>query len=519
MHIMTPEAAYALLIAFALTMIFATSVTSREHKWHTAVGFMAAGRSVPWWLGAISICVTWIWAPALFISSKQAYENGLPGIFWFTFPNILSLMVIAPLAVRIRKFLPAGYTQPEWIRYRFDENVHKIYLGVFFWYQLIAITMQLYAGGNIFALLTGVPLQSVMLVLAATTLTYSIISGMRASIITDFLQYAMIIIGGILVIPWTIAAAGGPAMIAQGIGGLGGQHPFLMDNQVAFNFGIVTSIGLISGSLSDQQNWQRAFAIEEKRLPSAYFLAGILFGIVPIALSTLGFLAANPALGVSLPAGVDSSMIGVATVAHFLPGWAVVAFIVMMLGGLCATMDSAMCAASSLYTFNCCNLTEQDRKANAEESTQTAPTIDQVKAQESWDKKVLLSGRLAMVIITVAGFLLALALIYIPGFNLQYLWWVLNSVGMCVAIPTVLSLVWNRLDAKGVVWGTMIGFVVGVPIFVYSNVVGQTWLTVADSLGILAVSALFCLLFKRKEPFHLGVDVSSDAAGQKCTTS
>jgi Na+/proline symporter len=500
MHIMTPEAAYVLLIVFALMMIFATSVASRDHKWHTAVGFMAAGRSVPWWLGAISICVTWIWAPALFISSKQAYENGLPGIFWFTFPNILSLMIIAPLAVRIRKCLPAGYTQPEWIRYRFDENVHKIYLGVFFWYQLIAVTMQLYAGGNIFTLLTGVPLQSVMLVLAGTTLTYSIISGMRASIITDFLQYALIIIGGILVIPWTIAAAGGPAMIAQGIGGIGGQHPSLFDNQVAFNFGIVTSIGLISGSLSDQQNWQRAFSIEEKRLVPAYLLAGILFGIVPIALSTLGFLAANPAVGVSLPAGVDTSMIGVATVAHFLPGWAVVAFIIMMLGGLCATMDSAMCAASALYTFNCSSLTEQDRQANIEESS---GSIEASNRQNAWDKKVLLRGRLAMVAITVIGLLLALAIVYIPGFGLQYLWWILNSVGMCVAIPTVLSLYWDRLDAKGVYWGTLIGFIVGVPLFVYSNVTGETWLTVAESIGILAVSALFCLLFKRKEPFRL----------------
>src|SRR6516225_11864121 len=114
MYLMSPMAAYILLVAFAATMIAVTSLTSRAHKWHTAVGFMAAGRKVPWWAGAISICVTWIWAPALFISSKQAYENGLPGIFWFTAPNVLSLMIVAPLAVRIRKCLPAGYTQPEW---------------------------------------------------------------------------------------------------------------------------------------------------------------------------------------------------------------------------------------------------------------------------------------------------------------------------------------------------------------------------------------------------------------------
>src|SRR5262249_32696664 len=158
--------------------------------------------------------------------------NGLAGIFWFTFPNVVSLMIIAPLAVRIRNYLPTGFTLPEWISYRFDSRIHKIYLGVFYWYQLIAVTMQLYAGGQIFALLTGVSLQSVMLALAFTTLTYSVISGMRASIITDFLQYAMIIVGGCLVIPWTIACAGGLGIVAQGIAGISGEHASIFDNRV-----------------------------------------------------------------------------------------------------------------------------------------------------------------------------------------------------------------------------------------------------------------------------------------------
>lgn len=513
MHVMTPVAAYVLLIAFSVLMIIATSLASRAHKWHTAVGFMAAGRKVPWWLGAVSICVTWIWAPALFISSKQSYENGLPGIFWFTAPNILSLMIIAPLAVRIRDYLPAGYTQPEWIRYRFDERVHKMYLLVFFWYQLIAVTMQLYAGGSIFTLLTGVPLQAVMLVLAATTLTYSIISGMRASIVTDFLQYSMIVIGGLLIIPWTLANAGGLSAVAHGLGGITGQHKSIFDGQVAFEFGIVTSIGLICGSLGDQQNWQRAFSIEKEKLFAAYILAGLLFGIVPIALSTLGFLAANPALAISVPAGVDSSMIGVATVAHYLPGWAVVAFIVMMLGGLCATMDSAMCAASSLFCFNCLPVSKEEQKTNLEESLNQI-TPEASRTQALWDKRILLQGRLAMVGITIVGLLLAFALVYIPGFNLQFLWWTLNSVGMCIAVPTVLSFYWNRLDAKGIYWGTMIGFLVGVPLFVYGNAVGQTWLTVAVSVGILVVSALFCVLFQRKEPFML----ETASTYQSCAT-
>ena len=52
-------------------------------------------------------------------------------------------------------------------------------------------------------------------------------------------------------------------------------------------------------------------------------VGSLLFGIVPIVLSILGFLGANPALKITLPKGVDVSMIGVQTIAQLLPPWAV----------------------------------------------------------------------------------------------------------------------------------------------------------------------------------------------------
>lgn len=452
MHIMSTFAAYVLLVLFAITLILVTTLSSRGRFWQTAVGFMAAGRKVPWWLGAISLAVTWIWAPALFVSVQQAYQNGIPGIFWFTFPNILALIVIAPLAVRIRKYLPSGYSQPEWIRLRFDEKTHKMYLVPFFWYQLMAVTVQLYAGGSIFSLLTGVPIEIVMIFLAVTTLTYGMISGMRASIVTDFLQYGLIILAGILVIPWTVSAAGGLSSIMGGLGGITGQHRSLFDPQVAFNFGIVTSIGLLSGSLSDQQHWQRAFTIERKGIIRAYVVSGFLFGIVPIAISTLGFIGANPALGIALPAGVDPSMIGVVTVAHFLPKWAVASFLVMMLGGLSSTLDSGMCAASSLYALNCLKFTEEEKRVREKEALGQGLTAEESQVHERLDTKIVRRGRQAMLGITIAGFLVALAVLYVPGFGLQYLWWVFNTVAACVAVPTVLSFYWNRLGSK---WGVL----------------------------------------------------------------
>ncbi len=502
MNTMSQAQGYWLLAIFGIVMFVVTAWGSRGERWKTQVGFLAANRTVPWFLGALSIAVSWIWAPALFVSVQQAYQQGIPGIFWFTFPNILCLFIMAPLARRIREYLPSGYTQPEWIRHRFDEKTHKMYLVPFFWYQLMAVTVQLYAGGSFVTLLTGIPLPIVMVILAVLVLAYAVISGMRASIITDWIQYALIFFGGLIILPWTIYAAGGWSAIAPGLGGITGQNTSIFDRQVAFNFGIVTTIGLISGVLSDQQHWQRAFAVFKPHLTKAYIAAGILFGIVPIGLSFLGFIGANPASGVALPSGVDASMIGVVVVAKFLPAWAVSVFVIMLLGGLCSTLDSGLLATSSLYAVNVCGYTDAEREVMEKERSGKELTVEDRQIRDELDRKSVRRSRMAMVGMTLAGLAVALGVIYIPGFGLKYLWWIFNTIAACVAVPTVLSLYWDRLDSKGVFWGVLIAFLLGIPLFIYGNIIESTTITVLGSVGIIGITTLFCFLFPRPVPFH-----------------
>ena len=108
---------------------------------------------------------------ALFVSCQIAYEKGLAGIFWFTLPNALALLAFALLAPRIREVLPEGYTLPQYIEHRLgSRRVHTIYLGAYFFYQLMAVATQLFAGGNLVTLLTGVPLPVVMLLMAGFAL-------------------------------------------------------------------------------------------------------------------------------------------------------------------------------------------------------------------------------------------------------------------------------------------------------------------------------------------------------------
>jgi Na+/proline symporter len=130
MNIISQNGGYLLIGIFGLVMIVLTWLASRDPRWmKTQVGFLVAGRDVHWWLAAPSIAASWIWAPALFASVQKAYELGLPGIFWFTVPNIFALVVFAWLAPQIRNKIPGGYTLPDWIRHRFGENrLHRIYM-------------------------------------------------------------------------------------------------------------------------------------------------------------------------------------------------------------------------------------------------------------------------------------------------------------------------------------------------------------------------------------------------------
>lgn len=499
MSVLTQSEGYLLVLVFGIAMVGLTWLVSRNPRWRqTGVGFLVAGREVPWTIGSFSIAASWIWAPALFVSVQKAYELGLPGIFWFTAPNILALVVFASLAPKIRSKIPGGYTLPDWIRYRLnDEKVHKIYMVPYIWYQLMAVTVQIFVGGMMLNFLTGIPLNTLMVLMLIIGLAYSLISGLRASITTDLIQMVFIFLGCIIILPW-VASAAGPGAIGKGLGGLAGNTN-IFDPKIAFSFGIVTSIGLVAGAISDQQYWQRSFAIKKNHLLPAFVMGGILFGIVPIVLSILGFIAAVPQLGISLPEGTGLPMIGIATVVKLLPAWAALFFVVMLLGGLCSTLDSGLCAASSLYAIDMANLSEREREVLRKERLGFDLSEDDRKAKEELDHKTMGRARGAMFGIAILG--LGTAFVVQHLFSLDRLWWIFNGVASCFVVPTVLSLYYDRLSPKGVFYG-ILGSLAGMVVFVYGNWVRNDLITVLSAVFIIVISLVCCLVFRNQAPWE-----------------
>jgi SSS family transporter len=460
-----------IILAFGLAMILITWFFTRHTNLSTE-DFLMAGRKVPWWRGAASIAASWIWAPALFISSQMAYQLGLPGLFWFVFPNIIAVAIFIFLAPKIRERFPQGHTFPEYISKRLgDEKIHKIYSFGYGYYQLMAVAVQLFAGSSLIFLLTGIPIELSIILMAGFVFIYSWISGLRASIVTDVVQLGFIFLGLLVVIPMAINAAGGFQSVLDGIGGVSGKHSSIFDPSVAFSFGLVTSIGLIAGAIGDQQFWQRTFAFDKKSTVPGFLAGAVLFAVVPILLSTLGFIAAAPGSGIILPEGTDPSMIGVLTVATLLSPAFLILFFLMLLAGLSSTLDSGLNAFSSLWS------------------------VDIRKYKVSHNLSIARKG---MLVILFLGLLVAAFTAYIPNFGLKQLWWILNGVGSALVVPTILSLYWDKLTARGALYGLVAALVLGLPVFIYGNFVDNTAMIVASAIFILAINIASCWLFRRK---------------------
>ena len=117
MQVLNSSQGLLLLVAYGATLITLSLVFTRRRRKNHAE-FLLAGRNIGPLAGAMSIAASWIWAPALFISSQKAFDQGIAGFGWFLVPNIAALLLFAPLALRIRKVLPNGFTLPQFIHQR-----------------------------------------------------------------------------------------------------------------------------------------------------------------------------------------------------------------------------------------------------------------------------------------------------------------------------------------------------------------------------------------------------------------
>lgn len=458
--------ALAVLLAYAAVMIGSTAImTKREDN---VEGFCVGNRDAGWGLSALSIAATWIWAPALFTSTENAYTKGFAGLFWFLVPNVLCLVLFIPFAKRIRDEMPEGMTLSGYMygkyRSRAVRNVYLCQLGAL---SALSTGVQLLAGSKILSMLTGIPFAVMTVVMAVIAFSYSQFSGIRASMLTDAIQMIFMLAASIGFAAFGMKNGGGLETLLTGLGGATEDAGHLFSErglEIFLGFGLPTTIGLISGPFGDQCFWQRAFCVRKEGIGRAFLIGALLFGTVPLSMGIIGFIGAGMGY-----AAEDAGIINFELICALFPSWAMIPFLAMVISGLLSTVDSNLCAASSLAT-------------------------------DIFQEKTLGKTKLSMLFLLAAG----IAIANIPGLTVTHLFLMYGTLRASTLLPTVLTLKGVRLAPQGIVAGVISAMLIGLPVFGYGNIKGIAIYKTVGSLLTVILSGTVALALSRTREVDYG---------------
>ncbi|MEE3163943.1 MAG: sodium:solute symporter family protein [Bacteroidota bacterium] len=167
---------------------------------NSAAGFFLAGRNMPWWLLGISMVATTFSTDTPNLVTGLVREQGVSGNWgWWAFllTGMLTVFVYARLWRR-----SGVMTDIEFYELRYGgkpaavlRGFRALYLGLVF-NVLVMGTVSL-AAIKLGGILLGWPGWLTLLVTGAITLLYSTLGGLRAVILTDFLQFILAMIGSV----------------------------------------------------------------------------------------------------------------------------------------------------------------------------------------------------------------------------------------------------------------------------------------------------------------------------------
>lgn len=470
----------ALLVVFyggTLLMSFAIG-----KKRENADGYMTAGSKLGFGISAASMTATWIWASSMYASATSGYTYGLSGPIHYGLWGALMILFIYPFGRRIRKVAPRAHTLAEVMYARHGRSSQLMLAGSNVLGSLISLTSNFIAGGALVAMLSPFSFQQGIVAVAGGVLLYTLWSGFRASVLTDFAQ-VMAMLGAVaVIIPVVFFAAGGPDIFAQGAAHVTAQQQSFFSSDAFLNQGAPYIAAVLAYAIGNQTIAQRLFAVREDLIKPTFVTATVGYGATVIGVGMLGVLALY--LGLE-PAGGDVNNLIPQLATTYLGPVLLAVFFVMIIGALSSTADSDLAALSSIMMADIYGQNVAGRRrANP--------------------RTMLLVGRVTMVAATAA------ALYFASGqMNILDLLVFVGALWGALVFPVIASFYWGRVTNLAFTAGALSAVAIFVPVrFELLPMTGLVALgvDVLSVIGVGVVLGLMCFGF-----FGLRVAVSVGA--------
>lgn len=280
----------------------------------------------------------------------------LAGVLGFALMGVIFLPTFIRLGIK---------TAPQFLEIRYGVESRKfLSILTILFIGLNAVPLSLYAGGQVMKDMFGWDtLLPGILILCVTTGLYAVIGGLKAVVVTDFLQMFILVAGGLLVLGFGLHAAGGVNSFlikVDAIKASGGEdlmslfrpanHPVIPWTGVVFGL-TVHAFYYCSMNHTIVQRAMSAKSIHQGRMGGLF--AGILKaltvfiivlpGIVGLVLLKDGFFTTPPETEDQMYAAMIRSLLPSGLIGITLSG---------LVAALMSSVDSNICSASSLVTLD-----------------------------------------------------------------------------------------------------------------------------------------------------------------------
>ncbi len=420
----------ALLLIIAASLLFAVIGILYSRKHQGLSNYLTAGRNVGTTSLTTSLVASALGAWILFGPASAATWGGIGSVIGYSLGTAFPMIAFIFLGTKIRKVFPRGHTLTEFIHYKFGKKLFKLILILTVFYMFIFLCAEVTAVSMLVNYISGTPLWLTATLVIVTTLVYTLYGGLRASILTDNIQFFIVIIL-LLICAYYLFSLNSDSISFQVIQ-TNSQH--LLSSKYIPNYtaGLTFFIAVAATNLFHQGNWQRVFAAKNNKvLKKSLWMSFII--IIPIVF----FMGISGIIAISLDSAVNPDLAFFSILLKDKTEFLSVIIIILAVSLAISTIDTLVNAISSLVVVDGKNLYGDPKK-----------------------RDFLRLSKIFIIILSVISLIIAS-----KGFSILYLF-LLADLLCCAAVFTVFYGFYQKnFNERNAIISILIGLFLGLLLF------------------------------------------------------
>lgn len=393
--------------------------------------FISARGTVPGIGLALTIFASSMGGWILFSPAEVGVVFGVVGVVGYALGSTIPLLMYMGLGARLRRLIPEGHSLVEFVQARYGRSMYFATLAITAFYLFIVLSAEMTGIGLFVSLLSGTPMWVTAGFVLVSTLVYTSLGGLRASIFTDRLQSFLILPGLAALVVATVVLIGGPQELTAAAAD---RDPDLVDwgNLAGWEQAVTLLLAIVSASLFNQGNWQRVYAArDQKALRVGFGLAGML--VLPVLLVAGAFGLAAVGMGQAEVPSVAFLNVMI----EALPPWGRAGLLVLALVLVMSSADTVLNALASIVAVDLAG-----RRAGRGASSPLA------------------ASRISAILIAVPVWWIAS-----QGYSVLYLFLVADLICAAAVFPVFAGLFSTRHGERAAMIALLCGLVAGAALF------------------------------------------------------